>query len=104
MSRLSPSQGDLKIRGHYICQRPPAYRFARSSSALARLVEPSVVASDELTSKELLKRTRKSLRQAPSARPFPIIVEQANIDTTMRMSAVSSGKLVQDGEDIDDRH
>jgi hypothetical protein len=34
------------------------------SPALARLIEPSAIASDDLTAKELLRRTRKSLKQA----------------------------------------
>jgi uncharacterized membrane protein YkvA (DUF1232 family) len=34
------------------------------SPALARLIEPSAMASDDLTAKEVLRRTRKSLKQA----------------------------------------
>ena len=34
------------------------------SPALARLIEPSAIASEDLTSKELLRRTRKALKQA----------------------------------------
>jgi hypothetical protein len=34
------------------------------SPALARLIEPSAIASDDLTAQELLRRTRKSLKQA----------------------------------------
>jgi hypothetical protein len=34
------------------------------SPALARLIEPSAIANDDLTAKDLLRRTRKSLKQA----------------------------------------
>jgi len=34
------------------------------SAALGRLIDPSAIASEDLTAKELLKRTRKSLKQA----------------------------------------
>lgn len=34
------------------------------SPALARLIEPSAIASDDLTAKDLLRRTRESLKQA----------------------------------------
>ncbi|MDO8397952.1 MAG: DEAD/DEAH box helicase family protein [Bradyrhizobium sp.] len=34
------------------------------SPALARLIEPSAIAGDDLTAKDLLRRTRKSLKQA----------------------------------------
>lgn len=83
------------------------------SPALARLIEPSAIASDDLTAKELLRRTRKSLKQAlmeagvevaaTSRSPIWQVVARLEQHSDSSIRGALENSIAYNGDDITER-